>query len=193
MLSCGILSEGIGDKGVDMKNKFLWIVMAVLSILGGFYALANPVLASGFATILVACVFLAMGIMQVIAGFRVEGTGAKLWSVLLGVLAIYLGVTMIGHPLRGMIALTTMVAVLLLVGGISKIILAFSLEDRRFFWLVLLSGAASTAVGVIIFANWPVSAVSALGILLGVQLISDGAASLAMAFTSDGQEAEASA
>ncbi len=176
-----------------MKNRFLWILMAVISILGGFYALANPVLASGFATIMVACVFLAMGIIQIVAGFRVEGTGAKLWSILLGALAVYLGVTMIGHPLKGMIALTSMVAVLLLVGGISKIILSFSLEDRRFFWLVMLSGIASAAVGLIIFANWPVSAVSALGVLLGVQLISDGAASLAMAFTSDGQEADVAA
>ncbi|MEP1201352.1 DUF308 domain-containing protein, partial [Tateyamaria sp.] len=61
--------------------------------------------------------------------------------------------------------------------------------DRRFFWLVLLSGIASLAIGIIIFMNWPVSAVSALGILLGVQLLSDGASALAMAFSSDGDAA----
>lgn len=174
-----------------MNNRLLWILMAVLSIAGGVYALANPVLASGVATALVAWVFVAMGAIQVIAGFRAEGTGAKIWSMLLGALAVYLGITMLVHPLKGMLALTTMIAMLLLAGGASKVVLSFALEDRRFFWAVLISGVASVALGVTIFANWPVSAVSALGILLGVQLIAEGISSLAMAFSSDGNESQA--
>ena len=174
-----------------MKNRFLWIFMAILSIIGGVLALANPVFASGVATLLVAWIFLFVGVIQIVAGFRVEGTGAKIWSILLGALAIYLGITILGHPLQGMIALTTMIAILCLAGGVFKVILSFSLEDRRFFWLVLLSGIASVALGVIIFANWPVSAVTALGILLGVQLLADGITSLAMALSSDGEEAVA--
>ncbi|CUH47798.1 hypothetical protein RUA4292_01974 [Ruegeria atlantica] len=54
-----------------MKNKILWILLAAISILGGIYALANPVLASGFATILVGWVFVALGVVQVVTGFRV--------------------------------------------------------------------------------------------------------------------------
>jgi len=172
-----------------MGNKFLWILMALLSIVGGVMALMNPVFASGLATIIVAWMFILFGVLQVIAGFRVEGTGAKIWTILLGALAVYLGITILGHPLKGMIALTTMIAVLCLGGGAAKVILSFALEDRRFFWLVLVSGIASLAVGVIIFMNWPVSAVSALGILLGVQLLSDGISSLAMALSSDGNAA----
>lgn len=169
-----------------MANKILWILIALLSIVGGVVALMNPVFASGIATIMVAWLFILFGALQVFAGFRVEGTGSKIWTILLGALAIYLGITILGHPLKGMMALTTMIAILCLGGGAAKVILSFALEDRRFFWLVLLSGIASLAVGVIIFMNWPVSAVSALGVLLGVQLLSDGASALAMAFSSDG-------
>ena len=176
-----------------MNNKCLWIIMALISIIGGVLALMNPVLASGVATIMVACTFLLIGIIQVIAGFRVPGTGAKIWSILLGAIAVYLGVTMLGHPLKGMIALTTMVAFLCLGLGVAKVLLSFGLEDRRFFWLILLSGLASIAVGAIIIMNWPVSAVTSLGILLGVQLLSDGASSLAMALTRDGEEGPAAA
>lgn len=173
-----------------MKNKILWILMAAISIIGGIYALANPVLASGVATIFVGWAFIALGIVQVITGFRAESTGAKIWTILLGALAVYLGITLLGHPLKGMMALTTMLAILFFVGGVAKIVLSFALEDRRFFWAVLISGIASVALAAIIFANWPVSAVSALGILLGVELISDGISSLAMAFSSDGEEAQ---
>lgn len=172
-----------------MGNKFLWILMALLSIVGGVIALMNPVFASGIATVMVAWLFILFGVLQVFAGFRVEGAGSKIWTILLGALAVYLGITILGHPLQGMMALTTMIAILCLAGGISKVILSFALEDRRFFWLVLVSGIASLAIGIIIFMNWPVSAVSALGILLGVQLLSDGVSALAMAFSSDGNAA----
>ena len=145
--------------------------------------------ASGMATMLVAWMFVIFGVLQVIAGFRVEGTGTKIWTVLLGALAVYFGITILGHPLKGMIALTTTVALLCIGLGGAKILLALALEDRRYFWLVLLSGIASLAVGVIILANWPVSALSALGILLGVQFLADGMSSLAMAMSSDGEEA----
>ncbi|AXI46635.1 hypothetical protein C1J03_11760 [Sulfitobacter sp. SK012] len=172
-----------------MTNKVLWIFTAVMSIVAGVVALMNPVFASGVATIFVAWMFIIFGVLQVVAGLRVEGASSKIWTVLLGALAVYLGVTILGHPLKGMMTLTTMIAILCLGGGAAKVVLAFALEDRRFFWLVLLSGIASLAVGIIIFMNWPVSAVSALGILLGVQLLSDGASSLAMALSIDGDEA----
>ncbi len=81
-------------------------------------------------------------------------------------------------------------AILFLFGGMAKIVLSFALEDRRFFWAVLISGIVSITLAVIIFMNWPVSAISALGILLGVELISDGISSLAMAFSDDGEEAQ---
>ena len=59
-----------------MGNKFIWILMAMLSIIGGVLALMNPVFASGLATIIVAWMFIIFGALQVIAGFRVEGAGA---------------------------------------------------------------------------------------------------------------------
>jgi uncharacterized membrane protein HdeD (DUF308 family) len=191
--SVRILEDNMGcaaNKDMKMKNKILWMLLAAISILGGIYALANPVLASGFATILVGWVFVALGVVQVVTGFRAESAGAKVWTVLLGALAVFLGITILGHPLKGMVALTTMLAILFLFGGMAKIVLSFALEDRRFFWAVLISGIASVALAVIIFMNWPVSAVSALGILLGVELISDGISSLAMAFSDDGEEAQ---
>ncbi|SNT22024.1 HdeD family acid-resistance protein [Tropicimonas sediminicola] len=173
-----------------MTNRILWIIMALLAIAGGIFALMNPFAASLAATTIAAWMFLIFGVLQVIAGFRVPGAGAKIWTLLMGALAIYLGITILGHPLRGMVTLTVMVGILFLAGGITKIILAFSLEDRRFFWAILLSGVVSVILAVMVFTNFPQSAAVVLGILLGVELLSDGVWSLAMALSSDGQEAE---
>jgi uncharacterized membrane protein HdeD (DUF308 family) len=67
------------------------------------------------------------------------------------------------------------------------------LEDKRFFWLILLSGVASVALGIMIFANFPVSAATSLGILLGIELLFDAGSALAMAFSRDGHDAKAAA
>ena len=174
-----------------MTNRILWFLMALVAIAGGLFALANPFAASIVATKLAGWMFLISGAVQTVAGFRAEGAGAKLWSVLLGLLAVVLGVMILGEPLKGMIALTTVVAAMFLAGGIAKLVLAFSLRDRGYFWLFLISGVATAALGVIIFANWPVSAATSLGILLGIELLFDGASALGMAFTSDGREASA--
>ncbi|SDJ00934.1 HdeD family acid-resistance protein [Aliiruegeria lutimaris] len=172
-----------------MTNRILWFLMALIAIAGGVFALANPIAASVAATVIAGWMFLLIGIVQVVAGFRAEGTGAKIWNILLGLLAVVLGIMILGEPLKSMVALTTVVAAMFVATGISKIILSFSLQDRGFFWMVLISGIASLVLGLMIFANFPASAVSSLGILLGINLIFDGTSALAMAFTSDAKGA----
>ena len=176
-----------------MTNRILWGLMAVVAFVGGMFALANPFAASIAATVIAGWMFIIIGAIQVFAGFRADGAGAKTWSILLGVLAIVLGVMILGRPLEGMVALTTVVAAMFLAGGIGKLILSFSLEDKRFFWLILLSGVASVALGIMIFANFPVSAATSLGILLGIELLFDAGSALAMAFSRDGHDAKAAA
>lgn len=164
-----------------MSNWILWLFIGAIAVIGGIFALLNPLVATLAAEQLAGWLFLVVGILQVIAGFREEGWGAKLWVLLLGVLAIVLGVALLGNPLAGILALTTVAAVLFLAGGLTKIVLAFSLEDRSYFWPILLSGAVSVILAIMIFANFPQSAAVLLGVLLGVDLISNGVAVIAMA------------
>ena len=163
-----------------MGNAILWIIVGIIAIVGGIFALLNPFAATLAATAIAAWVFIFVGVIQVFAAFREEGTGAKIWMILMGVLAVVLGVWILGRPLAGVIALTTVVAVMFLIFGIIKVVMAFSLEDRSFFWLILISGAVSVILAVMIFSNFPYSATVVLGVLLGVNLISDGASLTAM-------------
>ncbi|SFD03003.1 HdeD family acid-resistance protein [Tropicimonas isoalkanivorans] len=174
-----------------MTNRILWLIMALIALAGGFFALLNPIAASLAATTIAAWMFLLFGVLELIAGFRVSGMGAKIWTILMGVLMIYLGITILGHPLRGMVTLTIMVGILFLAGGITKVILSFSMEDRSYFWAILLSGVVSIILAFMIFSNFPMSALNVLGILLGVELLSNGVWALAMAFSRDGVEVDA--
>ncbi len=166
-----------------MGGRILWGLFGVISIIGGVLALMNPFGASVAATFIAGWVFIIMGVLQIIGVFVDKEATGKFWMVLLGILALWLGYAILNNPLAGMVSLTIVVAVSFLAAGIFKLIFAFSMEDKRFFWLILLSGAVSVILAIMIFSNFPQSAVTVLGILLGIDLISNGATLLAVSFS----------
>lgn len=159
-----------------MKNWFLWMIVGIISIIGGFLALANPLAATITAEKLAAWIFLFVGILQIVSAFQAEGFGAKIWAVLGGLVGIFVGISLLYNPIGGIITLTMLVGILFLVVGIAKTIMSFSLRGTGFFWPVLLSGLLSLLLAFMILSNFPASAVSILGILLAVELISNGIA-----------------
>ena len=77
-------------------------------------------------------------------------------------------------PLAGSISLTLLVAVLFLITGIAKTMFALALRPLGGWAWVLLSGVVSLLLGVLILTNFPASAATILGLLLGVELVSNG-------------------
>ncbi len=93
---------------------------------------------------------------------------------------------LLANPLQGLISLTLILGVVFLVTGIARLVLSFRLRDTPMFWLLLLSGAASVLIGVMVFGNFAAAATSLLGLLLGIQLIADGVALLALGIAGGG-------
>ena len=165
-----------------LKTSWVWMaVFAVISLVGGVLALMNPFAATLAATLMAGWVFAALGVLQVVQAFQVQGWGGFIWALLFGVLTLVVGISLIFNPLAGMVSLTLLVAVLFLVTGVVKVMYAFSLRPVSGWGWVLASGILSLVLGVMILGNFPWSAVSVLGILLGVELISNGVLFLVVA------------
>ncbi|TRW95078.1 hypothetical protein FNJ84_17465 [Paracoccus sp. M683] len=163
-----------------MGSRIFWIIVGVISILAGIFALANPLAATLTANMLAGWGFLIVGVLQIVAVFRAEGWGARIWAGILAIAFIIVGISLLGEPLSGVISLTIMVGILFMITGIARIIMAFSLPRGGGFWMVLLSGVLAVILSFMIFANFPASALSILGILLAVELISNGVAMIAL-------------
>ncbi|MDB6177255.1 DUF308 domain-containing protein [Paracoccus sp. Z330] len=166
-----------------MNSKFLWIAMGVVSIAAGLLALMNPLAATLTAEQLAGWSFLFIGVLQLIAAFRAPGWDGRLWAILLGLAFALLGFMLLAKPLAGIISLTILVASLFLVSGLFKVVMSFSLRGSGAFWLVLVSGAVSVALAVMIFANFPAAAATILGVLLAIELISSGMSMIALSGT----------
>lgn len=93
---------------------------------------------------------------------------------------VLLGMSLLAEPLRGILALTFTVAILFLASGIAKMSLAWRMRQHRYFWPVLISGVLSILFALLIFFNFPWSAVTVLGLLLGIDLVSWGISLIAI-------------
>lgn len=158
-----------------LGRTWTWMAaLAIICIAGGFLALINPFGATIFAVTLAGWVFLMQGVIQLIHAFRVRDWSGFIWSLGLAVLSLLVGFVLVADPLAGSIPLTLIVAVLFLATGIAKIMFALSLRGASGWIWVLASGLVSVALGAMILAGLPSTAATILGLLLGIELISNG-------------------
>lgn len=164
-----------------MTDRFWLGLLGALFLLGGIVTLIHPFPASLTITIFAGWVFLVLGVLQIFAAFRDRSTEARIWLVLLGLVMALIGIELLADPMAGLVALTVIVAVGFLISGLVKMIIGRSIGHVGLGWGVLLSGAVSILLGIMVLANIPQSAAVLLGIMLAVELISTGVTALALA------------
>lgn len=175
------MANTVGNQSVHASWGWLALLGAI-SFIGGILALANPFGATLAAALLAAWTFVLFGVLQIIQAFRVRGWSGFLWSLLLGVVTLAVGISILARPGAGIVSLTVLVAIMFLVLGVVKLMYAFALRPISGWVWVLVSGLISLLLGVMILADMPWSAAAVLGILLAVELLSNGVFLLFVAF-----------
>ena len=163
-----------------MNTWILWILAGMLSLAGGLLALANPFAATLAAEMLVGYTFILVGVLTIFSAFSDMRWGARLLALLMGVAILFFGINLVGHPLRGIVQLTVIVAFLLFVTGVFRLLIAFSPDAASIRVPLTLSGLLSIALGGVILSDMPGAAVWALGTLLAIDLLSNGVSLIAI-------------
>ncbi|MGC9419637.1 MAG: HdeD family acid-resistance protein [Rhodovulum sp.] len=156
-------------------------LIGLVFILGGLFALFNPLAATLTAEQIAAWLFVLGGIMQLVAAVRTGGWGARLLNAVLALAYLWLGISLLANPLAGVLTLTVLVAIVFLVNGATKLLLALTMRGTPFLWPTAVSGAISLLLALMVFSNFPQSAALLLGVLLAVELVSSGVMILAFA------------
>ncbi|WP_435141184.1 HdeD family acid-resistance protein [Pseudopelagicola sp. nBUS_19] len=164
-----------------MSNWIVMIFIGIMSLIAGIIALLNPFAASLTATLIAGWSFLILGALQIIAGLQAEGTGSKLLGTLIGLVALIIGINIVAKPMEGLITLTMIAGVMFLVSGIFKAWVGFANAEGPLRSALILSGLVSIVLGVMVLSNFPQSAEVVLGIMLGIELLSNGVSAIALA------------
>ena len=179
---------GAGWEGLR-KNWGWLLVLGILLIVVGLLAMSSTFLAT-LATVV------TMGTFLLIAG-GVEVASAiwaRCWRgfwihLLAGILYAVLGFLFLQRPLESAAAFTLMLAAGFLVGGLFRIVLAL-FERFHGRWWVLLNGVVTVILGVLIWREWPESALWVIGLFVGIDLLFAGLSWVMLALALRGMPAK---
>ncbi len=156
-------------------------ILGISLILLGAISIFAPVFAGSAVVIIIGAVLLVAGISQIVQGIQAESRGDKMMSLILGAITAVAGIFVIGHPLLGLTFLTLILALYFLFEGIWKVASAFSYRPVAGWNWMLLSGVLSVILGLLIWYQWPVSGMWAVGVLIGIDLLSTGISMVVLA------------
>jgi len=156
-------------------GKSIWpVVMGVLMILLGMAAIGSPFVAGTAWTILLGGIVLVGGIAELAHAFFAANWKAGILKFIGGVLALILGVLILTRPVAGLAFITLMLAIYFVIDGIFKIVLSLKLRPLPGWGWMLFSGIITLILGGLIWGEWPLSGVWAVGVLLGLRILFAG-------------------
>ncbi len=159
----------------DFNGMSKWFKGIGLAIgIMGILAVILPYAATLTVEILLGIVLVMVGIMHLAHVFQVRKWRSITWEVLASVLFLLAGILFLAYPFSGALALTILLGVFFLIHGGFKIPLALSWKPRPGWGWILTSGIISAALGLVVIAGLPGTAVWVIGLILGIDLIFTG-------------------
>jgi uncharacterized membrane protein HdeD (DUF308 family) len=178
-----VRESGYRIGGALRRHWVLFLSEGIVLVVLGVLALFAPVVASVAATVFFGWLLLLSGVIGLVTTLRARQAPGFWWSLLSAIIAIVAGALLLGWPLLGTLSLTAVLIAFLLAEGAVSIM--YALEHRnalsgRWGWM-LASGIIDIVLGVVLFLGLPGTALWALGLLLGINLIFGGWALIFMA------------
>src|SRR6201990_2748396 len=158
---------------------FEGILLAVL----GLAAMIVPPLASLAVTIFLGWMFLISGVAGLFVTFWARKMPGFWWSLFSAALAVVAGIVLLAKPVQGTLTLTIVVGAYFLAEGVATIMYALEHKkelSERWGWL-LTAGIMDILIAGFIIAGLPGSALWALGLLVGINMLFGGATLIGIA------------
>jgi uncharacterized membrane protein HdeD (DUF308 family) len=163
---------GFAQVGIEgLRRNWGWVLaLGFALIVLGMVALGAAVWTTVVSVMFFGWLLLVGGAMQTVHGFwRREWSGFFL-DLLTGILYLVVGMMFITEPVESAVAVTLMLAAALLFVGVMRIIVALSTDFQHRIWL-LLNGAVTLALGLMIWFQWPASGLWVLGLFIGIDML----------------------
>ncbi len=165
----------INEAGLLKRYSRWFLALGILMVVLGTATISWACIATMTvaATWLFGFFLLASGIGEILNSFWTGRWSGMLIHMLIGVLYTMVGFIIISQPEDAAIQLTLLIALFLMVGGIFRIVFSISEQFAGWGW-VLLNGAVTFMLGMLIFKGWPLSGQWVIGLFIGIELIMNG-------------------
>lgn len=154
------------------------ILLGALLVLGGLVVLGHATLATAVSILFLGWMLLIFGVVGLVGALFRIGKGGFWASALTGGLLSVLGLVMLRNVGAAAVTLTLVAGALFLAGGITRLVVAAEQHELR--GVLIFSGVVSTLLGLLVLFNLFTASFTLLGVLMGVEMLSDGVAMMVM-------------
>ena len=168
----------------SLQANWRWLAAAgvVIAILGLLAVLAP--FATGLSISLLAGGLLVVsGILHFVGVFSARGWVGTIWQIVLGVVTLGAGLLILFNPLVGLLTLTILVITYLFVSGVVEIVMGLRLRGEPNWFLGVVSGSIGVLLAIMLWAGFPSTALWAVGLLFGINLLVSGATMAIIAYS----------
>jgi len=157
-----------------IQGNWGWILaLGIILIIVGTIAVAMPFVASLASAVAFGALLVLGGIIQLVGAFWTRDWSGFFLSLLMGVLYLVLGVLFLRDPGDALLAMTLLLACVLMVAGLFRIIGSIMYRFPYWGW-TLAGGIINLLLGILIWQQWPAAAIWVIGLFVGIDLIFTG-------------------
>jgi uncharacterized membrane protein HdeD (DUF308 family) len=152
-----------------------YAIQGAIAIIVGILSILAPFAATLATTLFIGWLLVIGGILGIISAIRARAAPGFWANLALAAISTLLGLSFVIFPLHGAITLTWLLALFLVLSGLMNFAIAraFRTSTGRF-WLVVLSGVIDIVLAVILVFSLPLSAIWAIGLLVGISFLTSG-------------------
>jgi uncharacterized membrane protein HdeD (DUF308 family) len=175
------MSTGTGLMGLhlvglqELRKNWCWFLgLGIALLVLGTIALGASVAMTIVSVLLFGWLLIVGGLLEAVHAFwREKGWGGFFIDLLTGILYVVVGFMLVANPAASAVALTLIIALFLMFGGIFRIVVALAVRFHNWAWL-LLHGTVNLLLGILIWRQWPLSGLWVIGLFIGIDMIFNG-------------------
>lgn len=164
--------DGMTDQNVKQNRGWL-LALGIFLIVLGILALGTAFFVTILSILIFGWLLLIGGIVQVFHAFQSRREDRFFPLLVTGLLAGFVGFLIIINPSATSMAITFLLALFFFVSGLFRLISSLIVRYPNWGWSFLY-GVVAILLGILIWQRWPVTAVTLIGIFIGLELIING-------------------
>jgi uncharacterized membrane protein HdeD (DUF308 family) len=145
-------------------------ILGVVAIVAGMFCMLMPGLTGLSIITFVGVLVLITGVVRMIWAFKAGSLGKGLFVFAVGGLTLLAGIALLAHPVFASGVLTIILAIYFFADGISEVANGARLRPEPGSGWLIFAGIVSILLGIMIWRQYPVSGMWAIGVLFGIKL-----------------------
>jgi uncharacterized membrane protein HdeD (DUF308 family) len=169
----------MADSIREHRGWFMFVGGALIVL--GIVAVMFPLVTAIAAKVFLGWILLIGGVVEIFHAFSAKRWSAFFYEVLMGILYVIVGIWLAFFPLTGIITLTLILAFTFILQGVLQALMAFHMRPHEGWVWMLIAGLIAVVAGMMIIGGLPSTATWAIGLMVGISMISTGWAYLILA------------